>query len=163
MDGKPTRSRRRPQTRSCKMWVISGSHRVAKGYYLLTNEFFDNRQWREVFETYCHFNSRYRLEGLPAAGGWCGLDRGHITAVAKNCLLLWQKYPKPLGGHDGLALGDALFARLVRSLLTQPMPPGDGLRSLFPPIGVLALIAAYTDQGSIPTGRVAPFHASTSE
>ena len=58
---------------------------MAKGYYLLTNDFFDDQKQREAFETYCHFDSRHRLKGLSTAGGWCGLDRSHVTAVARSC------------------------------------------------------------------------------
>ena len=40
---------------------------MAKGYYLLTNDFFDDQKQREAFETYCHFDSRHRLKGLSTA------------------------------------------------------------------------------------------------
>src|SRR5712692_3721881 len=63
----------------------SWSYRVAKSYYLLTRAFFDNQKQLGASETYCHFDSRHRLEGLPTAGGWCGLDRSHVTAVARSC------------------------------------------------------------------------------
>src|SRR6266851_5219399 len=63
----------------------SWSYRVTKSYYLLTKAFFDNQKQRGASETYCHFDSRHRLEGLPTAGGWCGLDRSHVTAVARSC------------------------------------------------------------------------------